>query len=43
MASVSAAGVDPMVTIKVLYQGLTRRTKMPLRDMVPEALEQNVS
>jgi next-to-BRCA1 protein 1 len=42
MASVSAAGVDPMVTIKILYQGLTRRTKMPLRDMVPEALEQNV-
>jgi next-to-BRCA1 protein 1 len=42
MASVSAAGVDPMVTIKVLYQGQTRRTKMPLRDMVPEALELNV-
>ncbi|KFA47302.1 hypothetical protein S40293_08296 [Stachybotrys chartarum IBT 40293] len=42
MASVPAAASDPMVTVKVFYEGLTRRSKMPLRDMVPEALEQSV-
>jgi next-to-BRCA1 protein 1 len=31
-----------MVTVKVFYEGLTKRAKMPLRDMVPEALEQSV-
>lgn len=43
MASVPVAASDPMVTVKVFYEGLTRRSKMPLRDMVPEALEQSVS
>jgi next-to-BRCA1 protein 1 len=42
MASIPAVGVDPVVTIKVLYQGLTHRTKMHLRDMVPGALEPKV-
>ncbi|PHH70339.1 hypothetical protein CDD80_6074 [Ophiocordyceps camponoti-rufipedis] len=30
------------VTVKILYEGATRRAKMSLREMVPKALEQHV-
>lgn len=42
MASAPAAGTEPMVTLKVLYDGATRRGKMPLREMVPPVLEQHI-
>ncbi|KAI9172457.1 hypothetical protein HJFPF1_01959 [Paramyrothecium foliicola] len=42
MASAPATGPEPMVTIKVFYDGATRRGKMPLREMVPPALEQHI-
>ncbi|KAJ6440512.1 ZZ type zinc finger domain-containing protein [Purpureocillium lavendulum] len=35
-------GLDAPITLKVLYDGFTRRVKMPLRDMVPNALERAV-
>ncbi|KYK58366.1 hypothetical protein DCS_05379 [Drechmeria coniospora] len=38
----SNAGLDAPVTLKVLYDGITRRVKMPLRDMVPGSLEKHV-
>lgn len=31
-----------MITLKVQYEGVTRRAKMPLRDMVPNVLENKV-
>lgn len=31
-----------MVTVKVTYDGTTRRVKMPLREMVPRVLEEHV-
>lgn len=43
MSSVSHAGPDAMVTIKVTFEGVTRRAKMPLREMVPRVLEEHVS
>lgn len=36
------AGLDHAITVKVMFEGITRRTKMPLRDMVPRTLESNV-
>ncbi|KAM5352232.1 hypothetical protein ACJ41O_004955 [Fusarium nematophilum] len=43
MASASnASGLDHVITVKVLFEGVTRRTKMPLRDMVPRTLESNI-
>ncbi|KAI5462654.1 hypothetical protein BGZ63DRAFT_413885 [Mariannaea sp. PMI_226] len=43
MASGSHAhGLEALITIKVQFEGLTRRTKMPLRDMVPRTLESNI-
>lgn len=35
-------GPDSMVTVKVTYDGTTRRVKMPLREMVPRVLEEHV-
>ncbi|UNI15814.1 hypothetical protein JDV02_002311 [Purpureocillium takamizusanense] len=35
-------GLDAPITLKVLFDGVTRRAKMPLRDMVPNALERDV-
>ncbi|KAF4996861.1 hypothetical protein FGRMN_4247 [Fusarium graminum] len=35
-------GLDHAITVKVMYEGITRRTKMPLRDMVPKTLESNI-
>lgn len=43
MSSVSQPGPDAMVTVKVTYDGVTRRAKMPLREMVPRVLEEHVS
>lgn len=37
------AGPDAMVTVKVTYDGTNRRVKMPLREMVPNVLEEHVS
>lgn len=37
------SSLDHVITVKVMYEGITRRTKMPLRDMVPRTLESNVS
>ncbi|RFU76958.1 hypothetical protein TARUN_5283 [Trichoderma arundinaceum] len=42
MASVPQPGLETMVTLKVTFEGTTRRVKMPLRDMVPRILEENV-
>ncbi|KAK7423136.1 hypothetical protein QQX98_001212 [Neonectria punicea] len=43
MASAApSAGLDTMVTVKLQFDGITRRTKMPLRDMVPKTLESNI-
>ncbi|KAF5134078.1 ZZ-type zinc finger-containing protein P35G2.11c [Metarhizium anisopliae] len=42
MSSVSHAGPDAMVTIKVTFEGVTRRAKMPLREMVPRVLEEHI-
>jgi len=43
MASVPAAGgPDSPVTVKVTFQGITRRAKMPLRVMAPDSLEKSV-
>ncbi|VUC20246.1 unnamed protein product [Clonostachys rosea] len=38
MAS-SATSLDTMITVKVHYDGITRRAKMPLRDTAPKSLE----
>ncbi|CAM1500967.1 Fc.00g101290.m01.CDS01 [Cosmosporella sp. VM-42] len=38
----ASAGLDTMITVKVNFDGTTRRTKMPLRDMVPGTLETNI-
>ncbi|EQK99808.1 ZZ type zinc finger domain-containing protein [Ophiocordyceps sinensis CO18] len=35
-------GLDAPVTLKVFYDGATRRAKMPLREMVPRILEKHV-
>ncbi|KAF5021197.1 hypothetical protein F66182_6786 [Fusarium sp. NRRL 66182] len=35
-------GLDHVITVKVMFEGITRRTKMPLRDMVPRTLETNL-
>lgn len=43
MSSVSHNGPDAVVTLKVTYNGVTRRAKMPLREMVPRVLEEHVS
>ncbi|KAH6899739.1 hypothetical protein B0T10DRAFT_394136 [Thelonectria olida] len=34
--------LDTLITVKVYYGGVARRTKMPLRDMVPATLESNL-
>lgn len=31
-----------MVTLKVNFQGVTRRAKMPLREMIPSVLDNQV-
>ncbi|POR32597.1 Uncharacterized protein TPAR_07180, partial [Tolypocladium paradoxum] len=35
-------GLDAPVTLKVFYDGATRRAKMPLREMVPNVLEKHI-
>lgn len=40
--SATHVGPDAMVTVKVTYDGTTRRVKMPLREMVPRVLEEHV-
>ncbi|XWW95859.1 hypothetical protein V2A60_003827 [Cordyceps javanica] len=40
--SATHAGPDAMVTVKVTYDGTTRRVKMPLREMVPRILEEHI-
>ncbi|KAH6610851.1 hypothetical protein Trco_000871 [Trichoderma cornu-damae] len=42
MASIPQHVLDTMVTLKVTFESTTRRVKMPLRDMVPQVLEDNV-
>ncbi|KAH7149652.1 hypothetical protein B0J13DRAFT_552063 [Dactylonectria estremocensis] len=37
-----STSLDNMITVKVQFDGVTRRTKMPLRDMVPKTLEGNI-
>lgn len=41
MAS-SATSLDTMITVKVHYDGITRRAKMPLRDTAPKSLEDRI-
>lgn len=36
------SSLDHVITVKVMYEGITRRTKMPLRVMVPRTLESNI-
>lgn len=43
MASYSTAGPDSPITVKVLYDGCTRRAKLALRDMVPVVLQEKVA
>lgn len=38
----ASAGLDSPITVKVNFEGTTRRTKMPLREMVPGVLENNL-
>ncbi|KAJ6783965.1 hypothetical protein PWT90_05664 [Aphanocladium album] len=40
--SAAHIGPDAMVTVKVTYDGTTRRVKMPLREMVPRVLEEHI-
>ncbi len=40
--SAAHTGPEAMVTVKVTYDGTTRRVKMPLREMVPRVLEEHV-
>ncbi|OAA57708.1 ZZ type zinc finger domain protein [Cordyceps fumosorosea ARSEF 2679] len=40
--SATHVGPDAMVTVKVTYDGTTRRVKMPLREMVPRVLEEHI-
>ncbi|KAM0366573.1 hypothetical protein ACHAO7_006056 [Fusarium culmorum] len=43
MASAAhTSSLDHNITIKVMFEGITRRTKMPLRDMIPGTLESNI-
>ncbi|KAK5987535.1 ZZ-type zinc finger-containing protein P35G2.11c [Cladobotryum mycophilum] len=42
MSSSHHASPDHQVTIKLSFQGTIRRTKMPLRDMVPRVLEDHI-
>jgi next-to-BRCA1 protein 1 len=42
MASTAPSTADQVVTIKVFYDGTTRRAKMTLRDMTPAALEPQI-
>ncbi|KAL6921795.1 hypothetical protein ACHAP8_010196 [Fusarium lateritium] len=43
MASAAhASSLDHNITVKVMFEGITRRTKMPLRDMIPGPLEANI-
>lgn len=35
--------LDAVITVKVNYEGVTRRAKMSLRDTAPRILEQEVS
>lgn len=37
-----SAGLDTMITVKVQFDGVTRRAKMPLRDMIPKTLESRI-
>ncbi|PFH56334.1 hypothetical protein XA68_16708 [Ophiocordyceps unilateralis] len=41
-SATQTAGHDAPVTVKIFYDGATRRAKMPLREMAPQALEQHV-
>jgi hypothetical protein len=38
----ATAGPESVITVKINYDGCTRRAKMVLRDMVPGQLEQQV-
>ncbi|KAJ4155596.1 hypothetical protein LMH87_000833 [Akanthomyces muscarius] len=40
--SAAHTGPEAMVTVKVTYDGTTRRVKMPLREMVPRVLEEHI-
>ncbi|RCI12610.1 hypothetical protein L249_1027, partial [Ophiocordyceps polyrhachis-furcata BCC 54312] len=40
--SLQTAGSDASVLVKILYDGTTRRAKLPLREMAPMTLEQHV-
>ncbi|KAM3467745.1 hypothetical protein MY5147_008628, partial [Beauveria neobassiana] len=40
--SAAPTAPDAMVTVKVTYDGTTRRVKMPLREMVPRVLEEHI-
>jgi next-to-BRCA1 protein 1 len=43
MASAAhTSSLDHNITVKVMFEGVTRRTKMPLRDMIPGTLEANI-
>lgn len=42
MSSIPQPGPEALVTVKVTYENTPRRVKMPLRDMVPHALEDNI-
>lgn len=38
----SATSLDTVITVKVQYDGITRRAKMPLRDTAPKSLEDRI-
>ncbi|QUC20397.1 uncharacterized protein UV8b_04638 [Ustilaginoidea virens] len=42
MSSVSYPGSEALVSVKVTYDGGSRRVKMPLREMVPHVLEKQI-
>ncbi|PNP42933.1 hypothetical protein TGAMA5MH_05679 [Trichoderma gamsii] len=42
MASNPQPGPETMVTLKVTFENTTRRVKMPLREMTPHVLENNI-
>ncbi|PTB64185.1 hypothetical protein BBK36DRAFT_1178535 [Trichoderma citrinoviride] len=42
MSSIPQPGPEALITVKVTYENTLRRVKMPLRDMVPHTLEDNI-
>lgn len=42
MAAPNTTSLDTVITVKVNFENVTRRVKMPLRDTTPQLLEKQV-